>query len=199
MPRLRTTTALSLLVLAATIIATTWLSVAPVEMSPALSPARGPTPASRRVAAAPSTRSASPPSRSERLRPEVAPSAVVTAPVPELVPLQMRYDSTVPWAQLRGHLDGRVVAHVQVDGRGRVLAAWLVQTSGDRVLDDYALRSLRGWRFAVRADQPDGFSGELPMRFSSAATAPAASASASQDALDADAEGRHQPGDDPFR
>jgi periplasmic protein TonB len=35
------------------------------------------------------------------------------------------------------------------------------------VLDEHALRSVRGWRFAVPLDRPNGLSGELPMRFSS--------------------------------
>jgi protein TonB len=54
-----------------------------------------------------------------------------------------------------------------VDGSGRVSAASLSESSGDPVLDAHALRSVRGWRFAVPPDHPDGLSGELPMRFSS--------------------------------
>lgn len=200
MPRLRTTTALSLLILAGGTAGTIWLSTTSLDTSPvparstsALTPAaRISPPASRRVAAASSARPALRLSRSERAQP-----AVIAASAPELVPLQMSYDTSLPWDRLRGHLNGRVVAHVQVDGSGRVQAAWLVRTSGDHVLDDYALRSVRGWRFAVPAGAPGAFSGDLPMRFSSVAALP--TASASQDALDADAEGRHQSRDDPFR
>jgi protein TonB len=79
----------------------------------------------------------------------------------------MPYDTTQPWYKLRGHLDGRVVVHVDTDGRGQVDRASLVESSGDPVLDEHALRSVRGWRFAVPADRPAGVSGELPMRFSS--------------------------------
>ncbi|MEO7067779.1 MAG: energy transducer TonB [Rhodanobacter sp.] len=94
-------------------------------------------------------------------------TAPPVAPPPELVPLSMPADNSLPWDELRGHLDGRVVLHVQVDGNGRVAAAGIVESSGDAVLDEHALRGVRGWRFAVPADQPDGISGNLPMRFSS--------------------------------
>ncbi len=77
-------------------------------------------------------------------------------------------DTSQPWYQLVGHMDGRVVAHVDVDGSGHVIAASVVESSGDPLLDEHALRSVRGWRFAVPADQPNGISGDLPMRFSSA-------------------------------
>ena len=91
----------------------------------------------------------------------------VAAPLTTLQPLTTPDDSSQSWAQLRGHLDGRVIVHVRVDGTGRVDDASLVASSGDPVLDQHALRSVRGWRFAVPADHPDGLSGDLPMRFSS--------------------------------
>lgn len=219
MPRLRTTTALSLLMLAGGTAGTIWLSTtrldttrlgttgldkSGLDTSPVSARATSAStpalhinpPPSRRVAAASSARREPRLSRSERVQPAGAP-AVIAASSPQLVPLQMSYDTSLPWDRLRGHLDGRVVAHVQVDGSGRVQAAWLVRSSGDPVLDDYALRSVRGWRFAVPAGAPGAFSGDLPMRFSSVATLPAASAS--QDALDADTEGGDQSRDDPFR
>ena len=68
---------------------------------------------------------------------------------------------------LRGHLDGRVIVHVSVDGGGHVSAASVAESSGDAVLDAHALRSVRGWRFAVPPEHPDGLSADLPMRFSS--------------------------------
>ena len=92
--------------------------------------------------------------------------AVAAAPI-TLRPLTTPDDTRQSWAQLRGHLDGRVIVHVRVDGTGRVDDASLVVSSGDPVLDQHALRSVRGWRFAVPADRPDGLSGDLPMRFSS--------------------------------
>ncbi|MGB5940500.1 MAG: energy transducer TonB, partial [Rhodanobacter sp.] len=76
-------------------------------------------------------------------------------------------DTSQSWEELRGHLDGRVLLHVDIDGSGRVRAASLSESSGDPVLDAHALRSVRGWRFAVPSDHPDGLSGELPMRFTS--------------------------------
>lgn len=94
-----------------------------------------------------------------------APPPVVA--VPALVPLSMPADHSQPWDELRGHLDGRVMLHVRVDGNGWVSDAGIVESSGDAVLDEHALRGVRGWRFAVPADQPDGISGNLPMRFSS--------------------------------
>lgn len=86
---------------------------------------------------------------------------------PALLPLAMPGDTTQRWDELRGHLDGRVVLRVGIDGSGRVDAASLAESSGDPVLDAHALRSVRGWRFAVPVDHPDGISGDLPMRFSS--------------------------------
>jgi protein TonB len=60
-----------------------------------------------------------------------------------------------------------VLLHVAVDGGGLVSAARVLESSGDAVLDEHALRSVRGWRFAVPAGHPDGMAGELPMQFSS--------------------------------
>jgi periplasmic protein TonB len=93
--------------------------------------------------------------------------ASVPAPPPELVPLATPSDTSQPWYQLRGHLDGQLLVHVDVDGSGQVRRASVRQSSGDPILDAHALRSVHGWRFAVPMDHPDGISGELPMRFSS--------------------------------
>ncbi len=90
-----------------------------------------------------------------------------TAATATLRPVATPADTSQSWQQLRGHLDGHVVVRVRVDGAGRVEDASLVASSGDPVLDQHALRSVRGWRFAVPADHPQGLSGELPMRFSS--------------------------------
>ncbi len=85
----------------------------------------------------------------------------------ELLPLTTPVDASMSWDELRGHLDGRVIVHVAIDGRGRVNAASLAESSGDPVLDEHALRSVRNWHFAVPSDHPDGLSGDLPMHFSS--------------------------------
>ncbi len=86
-----------------------------------------------------------------------------------LQPVAMPSDHSQSWDSLRGHLDGRVLVHVDTDGYGHVRDAQVAESSGDPVLDQHALRSVRGWRFAVPADHPQGISGELPMRFSSTA------------------------------
>lgn len=174
MLRLRTTTGLSALALAIGVAGTGWLSTLTVVW---------PGPAQRLAA----TRQGSsmPPRALPSLRHRQRPLGVVqmrradadrsasdmgeaqaAAPAPELVPLAMPGDTSQSWDELRGHLDGHVVLHVGVDGNGRVLAASLVESSGDPVLDEHALRSVRGWRFAVPGDHPDGISGDLPMRFS---------------------------------
>ena len=96
----------------------------------------------------------------------VAAQAETAAPPPELVPVSMPV-APVSWSQMEGHLHGRVLLHVSIDGNGRVADATLAASSGDAVLDAHALATVRGWRFAVPADHPDGFSGDLPMRFTS--------------------------------
>jgi protein TonB len=76
--------------------------------------------------------------------------------------------SSLPFAQMRGHDAGDLVLHLAVDGQGQVMQAALVQSSGDAVLDANALAIARRWRFAVPADHPQGFSGDLPLSFNSA-------------------------------
>jgi protein TonB len=93
-------------------------------------------------------------------------AATTKSPV-ELVPLTTPSDNSQPWYQLQGHLDGRVVLHLTIDGNGRVVAAGVRTSSGDPILDTHALRSVHQWRFAVPTDQPDGLSGDLSMRFAS--------------------------------
>ena len=93
--------------------------------------------------------------------------AAAPTPLTALQPLTTPDDTSQSWDQLRGHLDGQVRVRVQIDGAGLVQGASVIASSGDPVLDQHALRSVRGWRFAVPADHPDGVSGELSMRFSS--------------------------------
>ena len=178
--RLRTTSGLSALALVIGIAGTyqlsTWTSdwqgpASRVAMTHAASGLRHNRAAARRHLAS----SASSPQRHNRpaivpyvvARSLVSERAPAPAAPPELVPLSMPADMSQPWEALRGHLDGRVVLHVQIDGDGRVSAASIVESSGDAVLDEHALRGVRGWRFAVPAGQPNGMSGNLPMRFSS--------------------------------
>lgn len=170
MPRLRVTSGLSLLLLGLGIVGTGWLSSF-TEIWPG--------PPQRYLAAAHTAARVTPRTihasthvthtpRRPRYRPAVVePTPPVAPATPELVPVATPSDNSQPWDTLRGHLDGRVVLHVDIDASGRVAGASLSQSSGDPVLDQHALRSVRGWRFAVPGDHPDGFSGELPMRFSS--------------------------------
>lgn len=94
-------------------------------------------------------------------------SVPLVAAAAPLQPLTTPDDNTQSWQSLRGHLDGRVLMHVETDANGVVRTARVVQSSGDAILDQHALRSIRRWRFTVPADQPLGVSGELSMRFTS--------------------------------
>jgi protein TonB len=181
MLRLRTTTSLSAFVLVVSIAGTSWLSTltdtwrAPAARVALVHHARLGTASHASVAALP--RPAAGKVRARRQPPPapvrvtgVAADTVLTAvaaePAPELRPLAMPADHSQSWETLRGHLAGRVLVQVSVDAAGRVLASSVSESSGDPLLDDYALRSVRGWRFAVPVDHPDGMSGELPLRFS---------------------------------
>lgn len=175
MLRLRTTVGLSLLGLAIGVAGTGWLSTLTTDW-------RGPPPhAAARPGhrpAAPAMVKAAPIRRGAIARMAAAPAPVRPAPLtaaaapasppaPELIPLSTPSDTAMPWQALRGHLDGRAVLHVDVDGEGRVSHASVARSSGDPVLDTYALRSVQRWRFAVPPSRSAGFSGDLPMRFAS--------------------------------
>lgn len=90
-----------------------------------------------------------------------------TPAAPTLQPLATPADAEQRWDQLRGHLDGRVLVRLRINPAGGVDSASVIASSGDPILDEHALRTVRGWRFAVPAEHPDGVSGELPMLFSS--------------------------------
>jgi protein TonB len=164
MPRLRVTTALSLLALLIGIWGTDWLSGFTDDWI-------GPPPR-------PATRLAASAHRAAvRHRPHAAPHVVgtqaeavshgVPPTPPALVPLDTP-PGPASWAQLRGHLDGRVVLDVATDGSGQVTTARVARSSGDPVLDAHALATVEHWRFAVPAGAA-GVHGELPMRFDSRA------------------------------
>jgi periplasmic protein TonB len=80
------------------------------------------------------------------------------------VPVSMPM-SSMPFASMRDHAQGNLVVHLVVDGQGQVAQATLAQSSGDAVLDAHALAMAQTWRFAVPADRPYGFSGDLPLSF----------------------------------
>ncbi|MGN2243613.1 energy transducer TonB [Frateuria sp. GZRR33] len=162
MPRLRVTTTLSVIGLLVGIVGTDGLSGLTDDWT-------GPPP--RAVAQIAPRRHRVPP----RHRPHAAPRVVGAQPEPvahprppapaELVPIDTPPGPS-SWAELRGHLDGRVVLAIDTDGSGRVTAADVARSSGDPVLDAHALATVRGWRFAVPAGAA-GVQGELPMRFDS--------------------------------
>lgn len=173
MPRLRTTSTLSLLALIIGVVGTGWLSML-------TSPWPGIPMHHARARSAVAMVRHQPADRASRLHREAAPvvartravrlseSPSVAATPIELRPLAMPTLDDRPWETLRGHLDGRVMLHLQIDGDGRVVGANVAASSGDPVLDAHALESVRHWRFAVPAGHPDGIEGDLPMRFASA-------------------------------
>jgi periplasmic protein TonB len=173
MLRLRTTTTLSLLALAAGIGGTQWLSGLNTGWAGPSERVAGYLPVVRRgVASVRAPVRAAPHHAVAVVHRKVLPPVVATAQAaevasaPELVPLSMP-EAPMSWSQMEGHLHGRLLLHISIDGNGRVVDAVLAESSGDPVLDAHALASVRRWRFAVPADRPDGFSGDLPMRFTS--------------------------------
>ncbi|HEY8681764.1 MAG TPA: TonB family protein [Rhodanobacter sp.] len=174
MLRLRTTSSLSVLALAIGIAGTGWISTLTAggrSPAPRAATVHHALPSMRiHVVSAPARKHAQ---QTRRAVPDGSGRAIAAVQAPpiaapaELLPLATPADDSMPWADLRGHLDGRVVLHVGIDARGRVCAASLADSSGDAVLDEHALRSVRGWRFAVSADHPAGMRADLPMRFTS--------------------------------
>lgn len=81
------------------------------------------------------------------------------APVPEAVqadraraaeprPLGRNRPPRYPKVAIRRGLEGVVLVQVHVDRQGNVSRCILAQSSGYRVLDESALRTLAGWRFS---------------------------------------------------
>ena len=166
MPRLRVTTALSLLGLLVGILGTGWLSGFTDDWTGP--PPRAASKIVARLHRAPLHQRSHAPLRVVGAQPEATMHPAPALPV-ELVPLDTPPGPS-PWASLRGHLDGRVVLDIATDGSGQVTSAGIARSSGDPVLDAHALATVRQWRFAVPAGA-SGVQGELPMRFDS--TAPA--------------------------
>ncbi|MGO4702680.1 energy transducer TonB family protein [Dyella sp. 2RAB6] len=165
--RLRTTTALSLLALAVGVGGTAWLSglTAGWQGPDRLAAKRTPAPAVKphlRVAAVPR-----PAGHAMHLPPVDAAQAIAapaTADVPTLTPIEMPQAPSSLFSR-RVARAGLVVLRLSVDGQGHVTHAAVDQSSGDPLLDQEAVQTVQGWRFAVPADHPDGLSGNLPMRF----------------------------------
>jgi protein TonB len=174
MLRLRTTTILSLFALGVGIAGTQWLSDLNTGWAGPRERVAGFVPAVHRASAhVPRHHATSPSPRTVAMVPRAVLPPVITtaqaeplAPPPELLPVSMP-QAPMSWSQMEGHLQGRVLLHLAIDGSGRVADAALAESSGDPVLDEHALATVRHWRFAVPADHPDGFSGDLPMSFTS--------------------------------
>lgn len=175
MPRLRATTGLSTLALLVGIAGTAWLSDLTRQWpNPSDHAARVP-----RVHVTPRNLSSAHPGDGpvgvrqprrawrKHIVGGVTVEAAPPAPPASLQPMATPDDTSQSWDQLRGHLDGRVIVQLQVDAAGRVDRASVAVSSGDPVLDQDALHSVRGWRFTVPPGHPDGLGGELAMRFSS--------------------------------
>ncbi|MBE1162981.1 energy transducer TonB family protein [Dyella acidiphila] len=166
MLRLRTTTGLSVLALVIGVIATQWLS----DLTGSSAEPRGVHRAAlhRAVAQHVAHRAhaiAKPMLAAVRVHyaPVAANRAVHPAAV-AWVPVSMPM-SSLPFAQMRDHDAGDLVLHLVVDAGGQVTQATLAQSSGDAVLDANAVAIAHNWRFAVPADHPLGFSGDLPLSF----------------------------------
>ncbi|GFZ90131.1 energy transducer TonB [Dyella caseinilytica] len=178
MLRLRTTTSLSVLALIIGVAGTQWLSDqtgnraeslaahgvhhAVVHRAVAQHVVRREHPASVRRVTYVSARGPSVPLHAPAAT--VVPRSDAVAWIPVSMPV-----SSIPFAQMRNHDAGSLVLHLVVDGQGQVTQATLAQSSGDAVLDANALAIARRWRFAVSADHPQGFSGDLPLSFGSGA------------------------------
>lgn len=166
MPRLRTTTSLSLFALLIGVAGTAWLSDmtagrAELPMRHLAVAAHGVTHPRAHL-----RHSAVLPRRHEQvpISPAVATSAPSHDEVVTLVPISMP-SASLPFSRMRHHDAGRLILHVVVNGSGDVTSATVAQSSGDGILDANAVAIAQRWRFAVPADHPQGISGDLPMRF----------------------------------
>lgn len=174
MPRLRTTTTLSVLALGIGIAGTQWLSdMTGSSAEPVRSHFAHHAVAQRVVAqhvahrvhantkyVAATTR---PRYVVARVAAPVMPAVPRSEPV-QWVPVSMPM-AAIPLDHMQNHDAGNLVLHLTVDGQGQVMQSALAQSSGDAVLDADAVAMARHWRFVVPADHPDGFSGDLPLSF----------------------------------
>jgi protein TonB len=105
-------------------------------------------------------------SLASRAAPVALEAALADAAPVSLQPLQTPMRA-MPYRQLRAHR-GSLVLKVGIDGDGRVRRAALSDSSGDAVLDEYALSSVHAWRFLVPAGHAAGLDGEVTLRFTGA-------------------------------
>ena len=160
--KLRTTASLSLVVLVVGVAGTAWLS----SLTDRWPGPDNPRPSHVAHARTRLLRRVHPTRRSMlAAKPHIAaPKPVRPPPLPELTPVAMPTASAA-WFGTTEAASGRVVLHLTVDGKGRVKHASIAQSSGHTALDDRAVRTVLGWRFAVPAGHPDGLNGSLVMRF----------------------------------
>lgn len=88
-----------------------------------------------------------------------------------------RYAPRYPPAAIRYRLQGAVKLEVSVDPAGEVVEVSVVESSGHRILDDEAVRTVRAWRFhpALRDGEPVGSRIVVPIEFLLDDTEPAES------------------------
>lgn len=175
--RLRTTTGLSLLALAIGVAGTAWLSgltagwTGPERIA---ARPRASAPAPKRARAAnlvpvhPIHAAHLPPVDATQVETAQAATAPAEQEMPMLTPIEMP-SAPASFLTRRVAREGRVMLRLSVDGQGKVLHATVDQSSGDPALDQEAVQTVQGWRFAVPAGHPAGISGNLPMRFDAGA------------------------------
>ncbi len=93
------------------------------------------------------------------------PAPADRGPTRYLSPLRMPAESRHA-ALMRLHHYGRVVLGLRLAPGGGVAGVWLQQASGDAVLDRYALQRVRDWQFAP--PPPGDDTGLLALRFEAA-------------------------------
>nr|WP_283256168.1 energy transducer TonB [Dyella humicola] len=163
--KLRTTASLSLLVLVVGVVGTAWLSSltdrwpGPNVRRPS-HVARARLPVPRHMRPAHEARHAVAAAKPHK----AAPKPVHPTPLPALTPIDMPAGPGA-WLSTSEPASGRVVLHLAVDGTGRVKHASIAESSGHAVLDERAMRTVLGWRFAVPVGHPDGLNGSLVMHF----------------------------------
>jgi protein TonB len=69
------------------------------------------------------------------------------------VPVSGNPPPRYPAAARRRGVEGTVLVRLKVDGRGRVLDAEVLRSSGSKLLDEAAASALRRWRFTPGWDQ----------------------------------------------
>ncbi len=102
---------------------------------------------------------------------KAAPPPVIRAPEAPLVMAKVTYAPDVndyyPDVSRRNNEEGRGLAHICIDERGRVGTASVASTTGHPMLDDAMVKIAKEYRFkpATRAGKPVALCTSLPIRF----------------------------------